>query len=262
MNNNSFSYPTLTVVIPVRDEQDNILPLSDEIDEKLRYHFDYEIIFVNDGSVDATQERILEAQAKNWRIRYLTFKSGRGQTEALDAGFKNSKGEFISMMDGDGQNDPADLPRLFKALDDSDMACGYRRIRYDSVKRRFVSMIANTVRNKVTRENIRDVGCSIRIFRRNILNNIQLYHGMHRFLPTLFRLAGYKFVEIPVNHRPRKKGKTKYGTWDRFKEGIADLFAVRWMQSRRIEYKIIKRSDEYGLGKDMAGDRLPRSSSI
>jgi len=243
MKNDPFFYPSLTVVIPVRNEEDNILPLSDEIDEKLRHHFDYEIIFVNDGSGDATQERILEARAKNRRIRYLTFKSGRGQTEALDAGFKNAKGEFVAMMDGDGQNDPEDLPRLFKALGDADMAYGYRCIRYDSAKRRFVSMIANTVRNKITKDNIRDVGCSTRLFRRNILHNIRLYHGMHRFLPTLIHIAGYKSVEIPVNHRPRKKGKTKYGTWDRFKEGIVDLFAVRWMESRYLRYKIIKRSD-------------------
>ena len=233
-----------------------------EIEKKLNPFFDYEIIFVNDGSIDGTQERILEVQAKNRRIRYIKFQFGKGQTEAFDAGFKHARGDFIATMDGDGQNDPADLLHLFQALNETDMVCGYRRVRKDSWKRRLVSKIANTARNRITGEQIRDVGCSMRIFRRRCLKGITLYHGMHRFLPTMFRIAGYRFIQKPVNHRPRLSGDTKYGTWDRFKEGAVDLFAVRWIQRRKLDYDIVQRSDEYGLEQNMADHRFSGSSDV
>ncbi len=259
---NLSSKPTLSIVIPVRNEMDNIIPLAEEIDEKIRQHFSYEIIFVNDGSSDATQDRIEQVQAKNPRVRYLTFRCGVGQTEAFDAGFKTAKGEFIATMDGDGQNDPADLPRMFQALSNADLVCGVRRRRRDTLKRRMASKIANTSRNWMTREQITDVGCSLRIFRRSCMKELKLYHGMHRFLPTMFRIAGYEFVEVPVNHRQRLRGETKYGIWDRFKEGVVDLFAVRWIQNRSLNYEIVRRSDEYGLGKDLADHRVSGAGSV
>jgi glycosyltransferase involved in cell wall biosynthesis len=241
---------------------DNIIPVAEEIDEKIRQHFDYEIIFVNDGSTDATQDRIEQMQAKNARIRYVTFRSGVGQTEAFDAGFKTAKGEFIATMDGDGQNDPADLTPMFHALRNTDLVCGVRRRRRDSLKRRLSSKIANTARNWVTHEQITDVGCSLRIFRRRCLKNVKLYHGMHRFLPTMFRIAGYEFAEVPVNHRHRLRGLTKYGIWDRFKEGVVDLFVVRWIQNRSLNYEIIQRSGEYGLGQDLADHRISGTGDV
>ncbi len=255
----SRALPALTVVIPVRNEQDSILPLSDEIDKVLRDRFNYELIFVNDGSNDRTQSMIETVRSGNRRIRYITIMPGCGQTEALHAGFQLARGEFIATMDGDGQNDPADLIRLFDALSDHDMACGYRIKRHDNLNRRLVSHVANIMRNRITHIQIRDIGCSIRVFKRYCLDNITLYHGMHRFFPILFSIAGYSFIQIPVSHRPRVRGLTKYGIWNRLKYVITDLFVVRWMQKRSLTYQIIGISDAHSGSMDSKADQTSQT---
>lgn len=262
------SLPGLTIVIPVRNEADAVGPLAAEIRSACADRFDYRVLFVDDGSVDETPTCLAAAREADARVHYIRFRSGRGQSEALAAGFRRVTSEYTAIMDGDGQNDPADLPRLFEALNQSgaDLACGIRQNRRDSGWRRTVSRIANRVRNRLTRETVTDVGCSIRVFRTECLDRITLFHGLHRFFPTLFRMAGYRFVEIPVNHRARETGRSKYGTWDRFKEGAADIFGVRWMLSRRVRYTIVESTiaddlrlpDRFGyaVGSDETDDIL------
>jgi len=226
--------PGLTVVIPVRNERDAVGPLAAEIRAACAGRFDYRVVFVDDGSVDGTTESLAAARAADERVHTIRFQEGRGQSEAMAAGFRRIITEFAAVMDGDGQNDPADLPRLYEILIQSgaDLACGIRQKRRDSGWRRLVSRIANRVRNRLTRETVTDVGCSIRVFRSACLERLVIFHGLHRFFPTLFRMAGYRFVEIPVNHRSRETGRSKYGTWDRFREGVMDILAVRWMLKR------------------------------
>jgi len=160
---------------------------------------------------------------------------------AFDAGFKAARGKAVITMDADQQNDPADIPRLLEALEQWDVVCGYRQKRHDSVVRRISSRVANWVRNKLTRESIRDVGCSLRAVKRECLQGLKLYNGMHRFLPTLLRLDGWRVTEVPVNHRPRRRGKSKYGIRNRLFRGLRDLMAVRWMRSRWLRYRIAER---------------------
>ncbi len=235
----------ISVVIPVHNEEDNILPLIREIQSALENIFVYEIVFVNDGSDDGTREKLEEALNIYNNCRYIELENRAGQTEALSAGFAHACGEFIVTLDGDLQNSPADIPKLYDAVsEDFPVVCGYRQNRRDSLKRRIVSYIANTVRNRVTGERLKDSGCSIRIFPRSSLEGIELFHGFHRFLPTILKIHGFPFKEIPVDHRPRRFGRSKYGVWGRLKETVYDLYVVRWMKKRIIHYSIRQETKE------------------
>jgi glycosyltransferase involved in cell wall biosynthesis len=198
----------------------------------------YEIVVVDDGSSDGTFEVLREHKKSMAELVAVRFASNQGQTAAFDAGFRTARGKIIATMDADLQNDPADIPRLIALVGQWDVVCGYRQKREDSVVRRISSRIANGVRNRLTRETIRDVGCSLRAFRAECARGLKLFEGMHRFLPTLFRLDGFTVAEVPVNHRPRKLGKSKYGVFNRLFKALRDLFAVRWMQRRWLRYKI------------------------
>ncbi len=229
----------LSVVVPFYDEVDNVEPLHREIDAALAgVEGGVEFVYVDDGSRDGSGERLLELAKRDQRVRVIQFDANHGQSAALDAGFRAVRGEFTVTLDGDLQNDPADIPRLLEALDRADVVNGVRTLRRDSLVRKVSSRIANGFRNWVTRESVTDVGCSLRVMRSSYLRRVKLYRGMHRFLPTLLQMEGATVAEVPVRHRMRSHGASKYGISNRLFVGIVDVFAVRWMQNRALRYRI------------------------
>jgi glycosyltransferase involved in cell wall biosynthesis len=229
----------LSVVVPVFNEADNIEPLHRELDAALAgVEGAVEFIYVDDGSRDGSDERLLELAKRDQRVRAIRFDGNQGQSAALDAGFRAVKGEVTVTLDADLQNDPADIPRLLEALGRADVVNGVRIDRQDSWVRKISSSIANGFRNWVTRESVTDVGCALRVMRSSYLREVKLYRGMHRFLPTLLRMEGATVVEVPVSHRPRRHGVSKYGISNRLFVGLVDVFAVRWMQKRALRYRI------------------------
>ncbi len=199
---------------------------------------EYEIICVNDGSRDGSDEVLRALKSKYERLRVVEFERNSGLTAALDAGFSLARGETVITMDADMQNDPKDIPKLLEHMKDYDVVCGVRSRRHDSRVRIISSRIANYIRNRVTKENITDVGCTLRAYKRKFLSRLKLFDGMHRFLPTLLRWEGAKVVEVEVDHHPRLYGKTKFGVWNRVFKAFIDLMAVVWMKRRRLNYKI------------------------
>jgi glycosyltransferase involved in cell wall biosynthesis len=229
----------LSLVIPVRDEAESLDALHRELDAAVGgWPGGLEILFVDDGSRDASRARLLSIAEKDPRVRVLALDVSHGQSAALDAGFRAAHGELIATLDADLQNDPADLPRLLAALPQADVVCGVRTKRCDGLLRRISSRIANAFRNALTGERVRDVGCSLRVMRSSHLARVKLHRGMHRFLPTLLAMEGARVIELPVAHRPRRSGRSKYGILDRLWAGLIDVFAVRWMKSRRLQYRV------------------------
>jgi dolichol-phosphate mannosyltransferase len=230
-----------TLVIPVKNEQDNIAILSKEISDTLNQtSYLWECIWVDDGSTDLTPQELQEACKNDPHHRVITLKKSLGQSGALAVGFSEALGHVVSMMDGDGQNDPKDFPTLIKELSNlkGDMVNGFRNKRKDTIVRKISSRLANGVRNRLTKETIRDVGCSIRVIKRECLEGIPVFKGMHRFLPTLIRMNGFsKISEIPVNHRERQFNETKYGISNRLWVGIHDLLGIRWLRTRMVVSK-------------------------
>jgi len=230
--------PTLSIVIPLRDEAHSLVPLHEEIDAVLRgMRWPAEIVFVDDGSRDESPRVLDQLQRRDPRVRVLRLARGRGQSAALDAGFRAALGNVIVTLDADGQNDPADLPRMLEALEGADCVNGIRMERRDDPIRLLSSRVANTIRNRITHETVTDVGCSLRVMRAEYVRRIRLFDGMHRFLPTLLRLEGARIVELPVTHRPRRYGRSKYGIANRALRALLDLLAVRWMQARTLHYE-------------------------
>lgn len=231
--------PELSVVVPVRDEGPNILPLIAEIRARLA-GLDCEIVYVDDASTDATPARLAEAAALNGApLRRLRHRDGRGQSAALLTGIRAARGEWIATLDGDGQNDPADIPALLdRARAEAArsalpvLIAGHRVARRDSAWRRFTSRIANAVRARLLRDGTPDSGCGLKVFRRDDFLDLPRFDHMHRFLPALFRRAGGRVISLPVAHRPRHAGRSKYGTWGRLGAGIVDLMGVAWLQRR------------------------------
>ena len=230
--------PALSIVIPVHNEEENAGPLLDQL---LRALGDYpggcELVFVDDGSTDRTLERLKKAAQLDGRIRVAHFRRNLGQTAALAAGFRLARGRAVATLDGDLQNDPADVPALVAMLNDWDVVCGLRVKRQDNWLKRVSSRIANGFRNWATGDNIVDTGCTLKAYRREWLQQLELYNGMHRFLPTLLKMRGARVTQVPVHHRARLAGKTHYGTWGRMVKGLSDVWAVRWMQRNRIDYE-------------------------
>ena len=241
--------PDLSVVIPVYNEEENLPVLWEELRGVLEgLGLAVEVIFVDDGSRDGSPEIVRGLREADPRVRLVRLKSHAGETAATDAGLKAALGRWVVVMDGDLQNDPADIPTLLGYLDRWDAATGWRQERAhgDDWRRRVASRIANRVRNWLSDETIQDSGCTFRAFRRECLRDLVLYRGLHRFIPTLLTLRGYRVIEVPVNHRPRRFGRSKYGVWDRAFVAFADLLAIRWMKSRLLRYEVAE-----SLGGDL-----------
>jgi dolichol-phosphate mannosyltransferase len=233
--------PDLSVVIPVYNEEENLPVLWAELRGVLApLAVAWEVIFVDDGSADRSAELIRGFRDADRRARLVRLKANAGETAATDAGFKAARGRWIVTMDADLQNDPHDIPALLDHLRHCDVVTGWRADRGagDGWVRRASSRVANAVRNRLTRESIRDSGCTFRAFRRECLRGLELYRGLHRFVPTLLRMRGYHVIEVPVRHRPRRFGRSKYGVLNRAVVAFADLLVVRWMQRRRLRYEV------------------------
>jgi glycosyltransferase involved in cell wall biosynthesis len=232
----------ISIVAPVFNERENLRPLVDELLAVLRAGPQrFEIVLVDDGSRDGSSELIDALSAEHPEVRGIHLKTNSGQSAAFDAGFKNAKGSIVVTIDADLQNDPHDIPALLAALPGHDAAVGFRVKRNDTPVRRWSSKIANAVRNRLSGDDIIDTGCSLKAFRAEPLREIKPWNGMHRFLPTLKRMEGGSVVEVPVGHRPRLAGASKYGVWNRLFRSSADLLAVRWMKSRHLGYEVERR---------------------
>jgi glycosyltransferase involved in cell wall biosynthesis len=229
----------LSVVIPAYNEEPNVEACYRELVAVLdALGGRFEVIFVDDGSTDRTFDVLASLAAQDARLRVVRLRRNAGQTAALDAGFRLSRGATVVTMDADLQNDPRDIPAVLGPLASCDAVCGWRVDRHDPWVRRVASRVANTVRAGVTGDRIHDTGCMLKAFRRDAIERLRLYRGMHRFLPALLLLEGCRVVEVPVRHRPRRAGQSKYGNWSRLWTGLADLWAVRWMARRRLDYEI------------------------
>lgn len=226
--------PAVSVIVPVYNEEENVPILQAELKAALRA-IDHEFIFVDDGSADQTVERIEAAP----NLRVIRFKKNAGQSAAMYAGLQAARGEILVLIDGDLQNDPADIPKLIDGISQgADLVCGYRALRRDTRVKRITSRIANAVRSRYTKDGVRDTGCTLKAMRRECVSALVPFKGMHRFIPALIKDAGYRLVEIPVNHRPRRFGQTKYGLGNRAVRATVDMLGVRWLLSRRLNYKI------------------------
>jgi glycosyltransferase involved in cell wall biosynthesis len=228
-----------SLVIPLKDEEGNVCPLVEEIELVMKEQNDpWELILIDDGSTDNTLSLIKDLIKKKNYLRVIVFEKNYGQSSAFEAGFKHAKGQWVITLDGDRQNDPADIPKLIKAKDQADLVTGIRQKRKDSGFKRFISKMANGIRSRALQDGIVDTGCSLKIYRKECLNQIKMFHGMHRFLPALFQIEGFKVLQIPVNHRERSNGVTKYTIFNRSLNTVADLLAVRWMRKRKRLWKI------------------------
>ena len=224
----------VSVVVPLYNEEQSVAMLQRELADALT-GLDYEIIFVDDGSQDKTGARI----AANPRTRVLHFEKNAGQSAAIFAGLQAVRSEVAVLIDGDLQNDPADIPRLLAEISrGADLVCGYRARRKDTLLKRITSRVANFVRSRFTRDGVRDTGCTLKAMRRDCIGALVPFKGMHRFIPVLVKGAGHRLVEIPVNHRPRRFGQSKYGLGNRAFRATIDMFGVRWLLSRRLNYQV------------------------
>lgn len=240
----------LSVVIPVYNEEANLAPLWAELAPVLgSLGLEFEVIFVDDGSRDRSAEIIRGFREADPRVRLVRLKANAGETAANDAGFRAARGRWVVTMDADLQNDPHDIPMLLSHLDEWDAVTGWRMERRagDPWVRRTSSRIANRVRNALSAETIQDSGCTFRAFRRECLRGLVLYRGFHRFIPTLLKMRGYRVLEVPVNHRPRRFGQSKYGMMNRAFVAFADLLVVRWMKNRLLRYEV---------AEDLGGDLI------
>lgn len=231
-----------SVVIPIKDEEENIPLLVVEI-EKAMFALGkpWELICVDDGSKDRSLEILKELVRTKPYIKILSFTRNFGQSSAFAAGFEHALGDFVITCDADLQNDPKDIVKLDAAIEDCDLVCGWRSKRKDPWNKKIISKLANRVRGKLCADGMHDTGCSLKIYRREALKKIKMYRGMHRFLPALFQIEGFRVKEVPVAHRPRVKGKTKYHFFNRFVGPIVDMFVVRWMRSKKLKHEIKER---------------------
>jgi len=225
----------ISIIVPVYNEAENILPLAREVTAAMQGETRaYELVFVDDASTDNTWAQIQQARQADPRIRGLKHARNGGQSAALWTGLQNSSSPILATLDGDLQNDPADLPRLLAELERVDFVSGMRLSRQDNFVRRASSKIARWARRAILKVDFRDTGCAIRAFKRLALEGLFPFNGLHRFLPVLVHGNGARTLEVPVNHRPRVAGVSKYGVWNRLGRGLYDLFAIAWYQKRRL----------------------------
>lgn len=230
----------VSLIIPVYNEEENLQDLYREVSRAMANQaWQWELVFVDDGSSDGGLDIIRHLAEGDERVRYVAFARNCGQTAAFSAGFRFAAGDVLVTMDADLQNDPADIPALLDVYaQGADMVIGWRAKRQDSFVKRLASRFANWVRNAISHETVRDTGCSLKAMRADMARTIPMFKGMHRFLPTLMKLEGAVVAEVRVNHRPRCKGVSKYGIWDRAWSAAYDLLAVRWMQKRHIAFRV------------------------
>lgn len=241
-----------SVVIPVKDEADSILPLTAEVVAALKDLPSSEIVYVDDGSRDATPQRLLEVKAAYPSVRVIRHRASCGQSQAICTGIRHARGTWIVTLDGDGQNDPADIPAVInhhrEAVSRSGLApslvmvVGHRYRRKDTTLRSLSSRVANAVRAFLLKDKTPDTGCSLKLFAREMFLRFPRFDHMHRYLPALMLREGGEVASIPVNHRPRERGRSHYGVWDRLWVGFADLAGVMWLQ-RRVKNPVIDQQD-------------------
>ncbi len=225
----------ISIIVPVHNEEDNILPLVREVLAALEASPEtFELVFVDDGSTDGTWGQIQMARRMDRRVRGLRHRENAGQSAALWTGLQATTSPIIATLDGDLQNDPADLPRLLSALVGHDFICGVRVKRRDNFLRRVSSWVARKARKWMLDVDFLDTGCAVRVFRRTALTGLFPFNGFHRFLPVLVHGNGAKAMEVEVNHRPRVAGISKYGVWNRLGRGMYDLVALAWYLKRRL----------------------------
>jgi len=231
----------LSIVVPLYNEVDNIGPLVERVEAASEgFPGPWELIVVDDGSTDGSGERLDELATTHPRLRPLHFVANSGQSAAMDAGFRHSTGRWVAFLDADLQTYPEDIPDLLGTLQSEkvDAVVGIREQRRDSWWRKFSSSFANGVRNRLTREDIADTGCPLKVFRGEAIRSIRAFNGYHRFLPTLLKMEGYSVVQVPVRHTARTAGTSKYGTWDRAFRGLRDALGVRWLQDRHLRWRL------------------------
>lgn len=230
-----------SVVIPLKNEEENIADLVNELEPVMNsLNQPWELICIDDGSTDQTLNVLKNLRKEKKYLKTLVFSQNFGQSSAFDAGFKAAIGEFVITLDGDRQNDPADIPKLLESIESADLVCGHRVNRKDPISKKITSRFANAIRGLICEDNVNDTGCSLKVYRTSCLKKIKMFNGMHRFLPALFKIEGFRIKEVPVNHRERTFGTTKYNFFNRSFNTISDMFAVRWMKKRHLNYQIKK----------------------
>lgn len=232
----SATAPAVSIVVPVRNEADNIAPLVDEIAAVLDKKLDFELIYVNDGSSDRTEAQLTQLMPSRPWLRQIKHETSCGQSAAISSGVIHARADVIVTLDGDGQNDPAFIPALLEAMARAPhigLAAGQRVGRQATGFKKFQSRVANAVRSLVLRDGTRDTGCGLKAFRRDLFLRLPYFDGLHRFLPALVRREGYDIGYVDVVDRPRRAGRSNYGMWDRLWVGILDLFGVWWLIRRR-----------------------------
>jgi glycosyltransferase involved in cell wall biosynthesis len=239
--------PALSIVLPVYNEVGSLGPLWQELVELLPGLAEsVEVIFVDDGSIDGSAEILQRIVKDDHRVRLIRFEANAGLSASFYAGLQATRGRIVATMDSDLQSDPRDIPMLMKYLDDADAVVGWRQVRHDSFLKRASSRIANGIRKAVSGDHVQDSACSLRVMRRECVTAVPPFTGMHRFMPTLLKIAGFRVVQVRVNHRPRRFGRSKFGVSDRAFSAFADLLVVRWMMYRRLRYRIAERVDSTG----------------
>jgi glycosyltransferase involved in cell wall biosynthesis len=231
----------LSVVIPIYNERENLVPLEEKLNETLpKLDLNYEIVFVDDGSLDGSDVLIRTLKEKNSHLRLIRFAKNFGQSAAFVAGFRAARGRIIVTMDADLQNDPADIPSLLEKIEEFDVVCGWRHQRNDPWIKKISSKVANAVRNRLSDETIADTGCSLKAFRRECFDNIILFNGMHRFFPTLIKMEGFRVTQVKVSHHSRLHGLSKYNIRNRLWASWNDLMGVRWLKKRRLHFNVVE----------------------
>ena len=249
----------ISIIVPVYNEEDNVLPLAQEVAAALpAARWSYELVFVDDASTDQTWPAIRKAAQQIPQVRGLRHARNSGQSAAVWTGLRATQSPMIGTMDGDRQNDPADFPAMLEALARYDFVCGVRAKRQDSLVRLLSSKVARRARKWVLKVDFADTGCGLRVMKRSCLEHLIMFNGFHRFLPVLVHSAGATTLEVPVRHRARVAGVSKYGVWNRLGRGIADLFAVAWYQRRRLS--VVPFEELSAADAPTAGLPGPRSS--